>query len=132
MLRVHIRDDHRILGMNKYVQGIQKLGNYNCEFCDQTFEEEFGLMNHIQNFHQGLNDMKILRPNVASGSRSAGMKGVQTENNLVQQTYENQNQMLEHFEQFELESNNRLMAEENNENELITSLNYFKRHAGTF
>ena len=127
------RDDHRILGMNKYVQGIQNLGSYNCGFCDQTFEEEFGRMNHIQNFHfQQFNDMKILRPNVASGSRSPGMKGVQTENNLVQQTYENQNQMLDHFEQFELQSNNRQIAEENEENELITSLNYFKRHAGTF
>ena len=128
MLRVHIRDDHRILGMNKYVQGIQNLGSYNCGFCDQTFEEEFGRMNHIQNFHfQQFNDLKILRPNVASGSRSAGMNGVQTEI-LAQQTYENQ-----HFEQFELERNNRHMAdEENDENELITSLNYFKRHAGTF
>lgn len=80
MLRVHIRNDHRIEGMTKYVQEIQpKLREFHsCEFCGQYFQQELGLKNHIQNFH--LKSMKILRPirpkPVTTGSGS-GLEGMQ-------------------------------------------------------
>ena len=80
MLRVHIRNDHRIEGMTKYVQETEpKLREFHsCEYCGQYFQQELGLKNHIQNFH--LKSMKILRPirpkpaTTGSGSRLEGMQ----------------------------------------------------------